>query len=895
MPRLFVSILLVLVVGAVLSPMEVGWAAFQGRNGKMAFVCQPNPPSPEEICVINPDGTDQTQLTHNSYIDRDPAWSADGYRITFVRYFDSFWSEIYIMNADGSGETRLTFTSDFNIHPVWSPDGWRIAFSSNRGGVYGVYVINADGSGLTRLSSGNAGPAWSPDGSKIAFPNWDGINTINSDGSGQTRITTKYDDHSPDWSPDGSKIAFVGQAGRAGHPQIYVMDARGENYGVTCLSNNPWIDEEPAWSPDSSKITFWSGRAGYTQVYVMNADGSDQTYLVNGYSPDWQPTVVPNQPPQPPAFLFQYKPDGTEIPVGGSIREDTVTLLGVVSDPDHDRVKLQIELRRLDEYAGSFIGIPTHESEFVDSDFGVTISIQGLIHGSYHWQARTVDKAGATSDWLSFGNNLVSESDFTVVVPERVFRPPYRVFSRGGWSESHLGGDAFYYSAVDPAAGEGNVRVGAKASFGGDGKATASFTLEDHWKNEWSGTSSMLATFSISGFISWVSVSLPPPLPPGEVYLGITLLASLRVYEWPGPKEIWHKDLFIYDHEPEWKLISIPEADSLFYRDSQYAIQGLVDLEEDRSYSWRFEVRISTWLITAGVATAFAGGNITAELVDVRVGPPVLRPEPEPIVGVEDVMYVAVGSPVDMLVADPEGRRVGFDFASMQEVNEIPEAWYSGRETDPQFIRIPRPAAGHYDVLLSGTGTDTYTIITFMRFTTPETVSFVATNIPTSANAIHQYTLDWDALSIGEEGVVVQIDSEGDGIFEQIVTADNELTHDEFMLQTATTVAFDPETVNLKSKGKWVTVYIELPLGYDVGQVDLSSILLNRTVPILAKPTAIGDYDKDGIPDLMVKFDRAAVIALFKGKTIPGTYVIEVTGTVMGICFKGTDTTRVMS
>ena len=106
------------------------------------------------------------------------------------------------------------------------------------------------------------------------------------------------------------------------------------------------------------------------------------------------------------------------------------------------------------------------------------------------------------------------------------------------------------------------------------------------------------------------------------------------------------------------------------------------------------------------------------------------------------------------------------------------------------------------------------------------------------------------------------------------------------------TIDFDPDTLNLKSKGKFVTVYIELPPGYDVSQIDVSSITLNGTVPALDKPTKVGDYDSDGVPDLMVKFDGAAVQDLLT----PGSQVeITITGEVTGIGFEGSDTIRVIN
>jgi len=73
------------------------------------------------------------------------------------------------------------------------------------------------------------------------------------------------------------------------------------------------------------------------------------------------------------------------------------------------------------------------------------------------------------------------------------------------------------------------------------------------------------------------------------------------------------------------------------------------------------------------------------------------------------------------------------------------------------------------------------------------------------------------------------------------------------------TIDIDPDTLNLKSKGRWITAYIELNEGYDVNDINTSSILLENTVPAEDRPTKIGDYDNDAIPDLMVKFDRSDV------------------------------------
>ncbi|MBU0685172.1 MAG: hypothetical protein KJ653_04910 [Candidatus Thermoplasmatota archaeon] len=74
------------------------------------------------------------------------------------------------------------------------------------------------------------------------------------------------------------------------------------------------------------------------------------------------------------------------------------------------------------------------------------------------------------------------------------------------------------------------------------------------------------------------------------------------------------------------------------------------------------------------------------------------------------------------------------------------------------------------------------------------------------------------------------------------------------------TLDFDPDTVNLASKGKWVVAYIELPDGYNVGDVVVASLVLNDAVPAdLSHKATVGDADRDGVPDLMVKFSREAL------------------------------------
>ena len=226
-------------------------------------------------------------------------------------------------------------------------------------------------------------------------------------------------------------------------------------------------------------------------------------------------------------------------------------------------------------------------------------------------------------------------------------------------------------------------------------------------------------------------------------------------------------------------------------------------------------------------------------------------------------LKITAKSPVDVIVTDPDGLLIS------KQVNEIPGATYTEIDLDgdgdlDDQVRIPDRKIGDYIITVisepDALPTDTYTLEVSI-FGTP---ILIAENVPISEIPAQPY----------------KIISTETGIIPPVITA---------------MIDFDPDILNLKSKGSVVTVYIELLAGYNVNQIDVPSIKLNNTVLVLTKPTEIGDYDGDGIADLMVKFDRAKVIELFNDKTIPNYYVMEVTGTVLGNSFKGTDTIKAIS
>ena len=74
----------------------------------------------------------------------------------------------------------------------------------------------------------------------------------------------------------------------------------------------------------------------------------------------------------------------------------------------------------------------------------------------------------------------------------------------------------------------------------------------------------------------------------------------------------------------------------------------------------------------------------------------------------------------------------------------------------------------------------------------------------------------------------------------------------------------ESDWLGLDIKEDWITVYIELPAGLPVNDIEVSTLRLNDTFSLEKKQFFIGDYDDDGIPDMMVKFSRREASRIFQ-------------------------------
>lgn len=152
-----------------------------------------------------------------------------------------------------------------------------------------------------------------------------------------------------------------------------------------------------------------------------------------------------------------------------------------------------------------------------------------------------------------------------------------------------------------------------------------------------------------------------------------------------------------------------------------------------------------------------------------------------------------------------------------------------------------------------------------------------------------------DTVAVGRDPGDVAVDPSGSGLVFVPNTADKTLSiingSDVPTGALSAWVQVKPHTLNLQSGGKYVSGGIQLPPSFFPQEIDLSSIRLQHTLPIVPGSESYMDTNGDGIEELWVKFSRVDFQAVVpEGDEVP----VTIDGMVRHRSFAGVDTIRTL-
>lgn len=200
------------------------------------------------------------QLTEDP-TDSEPAFSADGRTIAFVRAGD-IWS----MRADGSGQRQLTSGPEVDARPLISPNGRYVLFErrAGAGAPRDLYTVRVTG------------------------------------GAPRALTATPADEHEATFSPDGCMIAFVRSVATGGGVSDDLYSVRPAGIDLRRLTHTAGVDEfAPRYFDDDEDIVYSRGQSGagagaYADVYVMQSNGRKAHALIAGAGSAHVEDVAPN-------------------------------------------------------------------------------------------------------------------------------------------------------------------------------------------------------------------------------------------------------------------------------------------------------------------------------------------------------------------------------------------------------------------------------------------------------------------------------------------------------------------------------------------------------------------------------------------------------------------------
>ena len=260
-----------------------------GRELREVIVSHTDENGVLQLYRMKEDGSASRQLTHGSSNCMQPACSADGKKIAYVKRGPQGMTMI-LCGTDGKNAKELIESPGILV-PTWVPDSTHVIWMSVRAG-----AGNQDPAGRSQLR------------------------IMNTDTGESRRLFSdpeqiKHSNAMPTVSPNALKVAFVSD--RSGAGRVWVSNLDGSDAKMVSPPDAeldeglqlPVEQKVPAWSPDGKWIAHWEGveqihMSAFTgiekphrdqqisetfHVWIASSDGKQRRKIGRGDDPTWSP------------------------------------------------------------------------------------------------------------------------------------------------------------------------------------------------------------------------------------------------------------------------------------------------------------------------------------------------------------------------------------------------------------------------------------------------------------------------------------------------------------------------------------------------------------------------------------------------------------------------------
>jgi len=209
-------------------------------------------------------------------------WTANGKIVYSSMARDHL--NISLVDPDGSNNTQLTVDAGDNYTPATSPDGRFIVFSSNRTGHLNIWRMNAeDGSNLKQLTSvdGDSYPSCSADSQWVFYDNQSDSPTtvwkVPIDGGNPMRLTSEYA-RMPVVSPDNQVMACRYFLENDAQKKIAIIPVEG-GLPVKLLPIPVRNFQKVQWISNGRALTYIDIAEGVSNIKSYNLDNGSTKQL----------------------------------------------------------------------------------------------------------------------------------------------------------------------------------------------------------------------------------------------------------------------------------------------------------------------------------------------------------------------------------------------------------------------------------------------------------------------------------------------------------------------------------------------------------------------------------------------------------------------------------------